>query len=911
MKVAGRLSPSDPPSKTLATPIEESAMLTLSSLRIRCPGILFLGFTILACHDDPTEPGPSASPELAVTGTPAVEVLGIFTDARSLTPNAVNASGEIVGNAFMPAICDPNDQFSCEGPIRAWRYQPGSTFAELPAPAGTVEARAEDINDAGLVVGSYRGATGGQKPASWAGGEFQTLPLPGGATFGTATGVNRAGVIVGTTTSGPTIWTGSGEATLQLPSLPIGVSVASCGASAINDAGDITGSCGSTDNGFALRWSNQGSRVDTLPRPAGARSCFADDISSHGTVVGWCQYRDSDVGVTAHVYRWTPQEGAQDLGRPPHESYGQGYEVNDNEAVVVSGSSVPSLWTPDGGWTVLPLPSGATFAAAFAINAAGSIAGSSGSDLVEWQASITAPDQDADGFFDSGDNCPLVANADQRDLDSDGVGDACDPDLDGDGIANASDNCPSVANADQRDSDRNGRGDACEAQQPQTITFDPPATKTFGDPAFAVSATATSHLDVTITAASACTLSGTPENHQVQLIGAGTCTLTATQEGNTSWSPADRVVRDITVAPKPVTLGWTNDGQHITYDAAPHAASVRVSDPTATGVTVTYNRGTDQPTDAGTYTTEATLSNPSYTAAGIRGTLVIDKAPQTISFEPLAAATFSAPALALGATASSHLAVAYTVALGNPCAVSGSQLTITDAGSCPITASQAGNGNYLTAAPVTQTLRIDKAPQSITFTFGSLTKTLGDADVDPTPYARGGASGDLVTFTSVTPAVCTIAAGQVHLLDAGYCAIQADQAGNGNYLDAAPAPASFRVRYPYSGFFAPVDNPSIVNTAKAGSAIPVKFSLGGDRTLDIFAGDGPQSTASTACTSGAVDAIEMYEPTATTSGLKYDPTSSQYNYVWKTVSTWAGSCRKLAVTLKDGTSHEAYFKFTK
>ena len=35
------------------------------------------------------------------------------------------------------------------------------------------------------------------------------------------------------------------------------------------------------------------------------------------------------------------------------------------------------------------------------------------------------------------DNCPLVANADQADLDGDTEGDVCDSDADGDGLANA------------------------------------------------------------------------------------------------------------------------------------------------------------------------------------------------------------------------------------------------------------------------------------------------------------------------------------------------------------------------------------------------------------------------------------------------------------------------------------------
>ncbi len=70
-------------------------------------------------------------------------------------------------------------------------------------------------------------------------------------------------------------------------------------------------------------------------------------------------------------------------------------------------------------------------------------------------------DIDGDGILDEDDNCVHVANPEQSDIDSDGVGDACDEDIDGDGVPNEADNCVRTPNNDQRDSDGDGIGDVC------------------------------------------------------------------------------------------------------------------------------------------------------------------------------------------------------------------------------------------------------------------------------------------------------------------------------------------------------------------------------------------------------------------------------------------------------------------
>jgi hypothetical protein len=54
-------------------------------------------------------------------------------------------------------------------------------------------------------------------------------------------------------------------------------------------------------------------------------------------------------------------------------------------------------------------------------------------------------DDDSDTILDGSDNCPLVSNSDQANLDSDGSGDLCDLDDDGDTVADLDDACPTTA----------------------------------------------------------------------------------------------------------------------------------------------------------------------------------------------------------------------------------------------------------------------------------------------------------------------------------------------------------------------------------------------------------------------------------------------------------------------------------
>ncbi len=129
-----------------------------------------------------------------------------------------------------------------------------------------------------------------------------------------------------------------------------------------------------------------------------------------------------------------------------------------------------------------------------------------------------------------------------------------------------------------------------------------------------------------------------------------------------------------------------------------------------------------------------------------------------------------------------------------------------------------------------------------------------------------------------------------------------------NSAGVATCTATVTVTDNFTGFFSPVSNLPALNSVNAGRAIPVKFSLNGDRGLDIFAPGFPASGV-IACDTSATP-IEITETlTAGGSSLSYDAGSDQYTYVWKTEKSWAGTCRQLVLQLKNGCVYRANFKF--
>lgn len=118
------------------------------------------------------------------------------------------------------------------------------------------------------------------------------------------------------------------------------------------------------------------------------------------------------------------------------------------------------------------------------------------------------------------------------------------------------------------------------------------------------------------------------------------------------------------------------------------------------------------------------------------------------------------------------------------------------------------------------------------------------------------------------------------------------------------------IAYNFTGFFPPVQNFPAYNNRNSGSAVPVKFSLGGYQGLDIFAAGYPKYQA-IAC--GSTEELPGAQTAASPGGssLSYDPLTDQYTFVWKTEKSWKGTCAQLVLLLNDGTYHRANFQFNK
>jgi hypothetical protein len=327
----------------------------------------------------------------------------------------------------------------------------------------------------------------------------------------------------------------------------------------------------------------------------------------------------------------------------------------------------------------------------------------------------------------------------------------------------------------------------------QTITFAAPASPvTYGVSPIALSAAVPSGLAVSFSVSSgSCSVSGST----LTVTGVGTCVVAANQAGSTNYLAAATVSHSIVVNAAVLTVTAYNASR--TYGSANPTFTASFSG-FVNGDTLSVLSGapslttTATPTSApGSYTITAasgTLAASNYTFNFVNSTLTVTAASQTITFAaPVSPVTYGVLPISLSATASSGLAVIFSVSSG-PCTVSSNTLTVTGAGTCVVAANQPGNADYTAAASVLQSLVINK--ESVIVNSASslspsiygdnvaLTFTLTGSGVTPTGTVTINDGANTLATISLDAGIATY---NTSALIAGKHTLSAVYSGDNNY----------------------------------------------------------------------------------------------------------------------------------
>jgi MBG domain-containing protein len=275
------------------------------------------------------------------------------------------------------------------------------------------------------------------------------------------------------------------------------------------------------------------------------------------------------------------------------------------------------------------------------------------------------------------------------------------------------------------------------AKAPQKISFKLPDARIFGDADFPLGAIPSSDLPLTVKSSNAKVAAIV--NGQIHVVSAGTATITVSQAGNGNYLAAKPVSKALIVkkAPAKVILS----GLEQTYDGKMRPVNA-ATEPAGLTVRIAYDKKAKPPVNAGSYQVVATVLDYNYEGSAT-GTLIVAKAPQSITFNPLPARIYGDRPFRLSSTASSGLVPAYESSDPKVAIISGNQVKIVGAGTATITVSQAGDSNYQAAAPSQQTLVVNKAPATVV--LNNLNQTY-----DGTPRSAGASTSPAGIVVSLT-----------------------------------------------------------------------------------------------------------------------------------------------------------------
>ncbi len=261
--------------------------------------------------------------------------------------------------------------------------------------------------------------------------------------------------------------------------------------------------------------------------------------------------------------------------------------------------------------------------------------------------------------------------------------------------------------------------------------------------------------------------------------------------------------------------------------SADSSAGLSVSLSSTTTNVCTINGVTVTAIAAGTCSIAANQTGNTQYSPAVQAILsfTINKANQTISFQKI-------PPIAVGgsgsvsATASSGLAVSFSSATPSTCTTNENVISGIAAGTCLINANQNGDANYNAAKTNEQKVIIAKGQQSISFA--------------PTPNVAEGQTGQLsatsssglaVTFSTLTPKVCSLYSNTVFGISTGTCKIEAEQPGDANFAAAPHLVQSVTILKPQTGN---TTNGAVNQTTQSSSVATGNSTQSGTNSSSIF-----------------------------------------------------------------------------
>ncbi|GJG87798.1 hypothetical protein tb265_29790 [Gemmatimonadetes bacterium T265] len=226
--------------------------------------------------------------------------------------------------------------------------------------------------------------------------------------------------------------------------------------------------------------------------------------------------------------------------------------------------------------------------------------------------------------------------------------------------------------------------------------------------------------------------------------------------------------------PEATTFTYAFDCGTGTYGAATSSASASCT-PAAAGPLTVRGKVIDQDGDTASYAASVTVSKATQTVAFT--SVVPSPAYVGTPYTATAAATSG-----LAAALASLTPATCTVPAG---ATATAAVSFVAAGACTLAADQAGNATYAPATQATQTITVALRPQAIAFT--STPPSPARVGATYAVAATGGASGNTVVFSSLTPATCAVSGSTVSFVAGGACTVAANQAGSATYAPATQA----------------------------------------------------------------------------------------------------------------------------